>query len=81
MKVEFSLRAEKAFGALERNTRERIGRKLLEISKDPNRYIESLTDIPFDKVRIGNYRLFVKYYPAGERLFIGDIRHRSNAYK
>ncbi|MEK6953705.1 MAG: type II toxin-antitoxin system RelE/ParE family toxin [Candidatus Micrarchaeota archaeon] len=81
MPLEFSHRADKSFASLDKIMKERIAKKLLEIGNNPRRFIEGLTDLPFDKIRIGDYRLFVKLDKAKNTLFIADIVHRKNAYK
>ncbi|MFH0971770.1 MAG: type II toxin-antitoxin system RelE/ParE family toxin [Candidatus Micrarchaeota archaeon] len=81
MPVEFSLQAEKSFAMMDKPIKERIAKKLLEIAKNPPRFILSLKGLPFEKIRIGDYRLFVKYDFRSNRLFIIDIKHRSVAYK
>ncbi|MFH1257321.1 MAG: type II toxin-antitoxin system RelE/ParE family toxin [Candidatus Micrarchaeota archaeon] len=81
MRIEFSLQAEKSFSAIDKPIRERMLKKLLEIEKDPARFIQDLKGLPFDKIRIGDYRLFVKFEPQRSLLFIADIKHRSVAYK
>ena len=56
---------------------ERIVRKIKAIKNNPERYIFFLVNN--NKIRIGDYRLFVDY-KNGE-LKIYSIKHRKNAYK
>lgn len=59
----------------------RIVKKINEIIRNPEHYLESLKDINVKKIRIGNYRLFVDYLKEENKLKIYSIRHRKNAYK
>ncbi len=45
------------------------------------RYLEPLKGHDFYKIRVGDYRLFVDYYPEKDRLIVRMIEHRSRAYK
>ena len=57
----FSSRVEEQFSDLNGDTQERIVSKLDEIVssewREPDDYLEPLTDSPFQKLRIGSYRL------------------------
>ena len=60
----------------------RIYRKIdKEVILNPQRYLETLAARDEDKIRVGDYRLFVTYDKAADTLFIRAIRHRRNAYK
>ncbi|MFW6311670.1 MAG: type II toxin-antitoxin system RelE family toxin [Nanoarchaeota archaeon] len=59
----------------------RIIKKIEEISNNVKRYIEPLKDIEEDKIRVGKFRLFVKYDEKEDVLKIYTIKHRKNAYK
>ncbi|MEK6843238.1 MAG: type II toxin-antitoxin system RelE/ParE family toxin [Candidatus Micrarchaeota archaeon] len=81
MPIGFSIRAEKIFSTLEKAVKERIGKKLIEIENNPSRYVQNLTGLPLEKIRIGDYRLFVELDLGNNSIFIADIKHRKNAYK
>ena len=66
---------------LDRHIASRIVRKVKEIKLNPERYIFSLVNIGVLKIRIGDYRLFVNYYPSKKELVIRSIKHRKKAYK
>ncbi len=59
----------------------RIVKKIDYIKEFPERYIFSLVQNENNKIRIGNYRLFVDYDIKQDKLSIYSIRHRKNAYK
>ncbi|MBI5390982.1 type II toxin-antitoxin system RelE/ParE family toxin [Candidatus Woesearchaeota archaeon] len=44
-------------------------------------YLETLVNLDFYKIRIGDYRLFVDYSTIEDKLVIRAIRHRKDAYK
>jgi len=58
---------------------ERIVRKIKAIKNNPERYIFFLVNKNNNKIRIGDYRLFVDYKES--KLKIYSIKHRKNAYK
>ncbi len=59
---------------------ERIVKKIKSVKESPERYIFSLIS-KGNKIRIGDYRLFVDYDSEKNKLKIYSIRHRKNAYK
>ena len=60
----------------------RIFKKVdLEISINAERYLKNLINFDANKIRIGDYRLFVDYYKKEDKLIIRSIKHRKNAYK
>jgi mRNA-degrading endonuclease RelE of RelBE toxin-antitoxin system len=67
---------------LDKNNSSRIVNKMdNEIKINPKRYVLPLMNKKESKIRIGNYRLFVNYLKAENKLIILSIRHRKNAYK
>ena len=61
---------------------ERIVNKVdTEIKLNPARYLEHLESMPYKKIRIGNYRIFVEYDSSKDELTIYLVKHRKNAYK
>ncbi len=66
---------------LEKKEADRIINKMRIISQNVKRYLEGLKNIDENKIRIGDYRLFVEYEPIYDILKIYTIKHRKNAYK
>ena len=76
---------QKAIDFLEKlpeNESERIVKKVdSEIKFNVLHYLEHLENMPYKKIRIGNYRLFVEYDISKDELIIYLIKQRKNAYK
>ncbi len=81
MLVQYSQNADKQLEALPQTDKERITKKLIEISKNPKRYIEGLTNLEYKKIRIGHLRLLMLYVEKENKLFIREILQRKKAYK
>lgn len=74
-------RAADVLRKLPKDDAERIVAKLRHIALNVERYLEKVVGQNFNKVRIGDYRLFVDFDRGADLLFIRDLRHRRNAYK
>ncbi|MEA3248455.1 MAG: type II toxin-antitoxin system RelE/ParE family toxin [Nanoarchaeota archaeon] len=57
----------------------RIVKKIKSIKLNPQRYIFSLVNIGYSKIRVGDYRIFVEF--ENNVLTVRTIKHRKNAYK
>lgn len=81
----FSPRAEGQFSNLNQDIQERIVSKLDEVVssewREPDDYLEPLTDSPFQKLRVGGYRLGCRMVRDEKMLRVESIRKRSGAYK
>lgn len=79
--VLVSQTARDALEELPPNVQNRIKDKLLgEVTSDPDRYCRSMTGSPYDRIRIGNYRVVVDWNRAKDELRIVDIGHRNSIY-
>lgn len=67
--------------ALEPEIRKRIIKKLGSIVKNPLRFVEKLTDYPFFKLRIGDYRAILDIKQKEQQIVVILIAHRSKIYK
>lgn len=80
----FAPRAAEQFEGCEHHVQDRITSKLDEIVDDPWRepseYLEPLSGGPFEKLRIGQYRLACVLNRDGRMLEVHRIEHRSGAY-
>lgn len=80
----FSPRAEDQFSTLDPETQARIIAKLDEVVtsewRDPGDFLEPLTGSPFEKLRIGGYRLGCRLRPDERVLRVESIRKREGAY-
>ena len=81
---QFSPRADDQFDQLDAETQQRIVTKLDEIVdsewRDPGDYLEPLTGGPFQKLRVGGYRLGCRLLTDEQLLRVESIRKREGAY-
>ncbi|OIB59123.1 type II toxin-antitoxin system RelE family toxin [Natrialba sp. SSL1] len=81
---KFTSRAATQFESLDPHTQDRIVTKLDEIVnsewRDPDDFLEPLTGGPFDKLRIGQYRVACIPNHGADTLEVHRIEHRSGAY-
>jgi mRNA-degrading endonuclease RelE of RelBE toxin-antitoxin system len=82
---EFSPRAENQFAQVDSDTQQRIIDKLDEVVssewRDPDEFLEPLTNSPFQKLRVGGYRLGCRLYRESMTLRVESVRKREGAYK
>lgn len=80
----FSPRAEEQFSRLDVEARQRITSKLDEVVssewREPGDYLEPLTNSPFQKLRVGDYRLGCRLLDEDRTLRVESVRKRSGAY-
>lgn len=80
----FSQTAAAQFEAREGHVQDRIVTKLDEVVeaqwRDPGDHLEPLTGGPFDKLRVGQYRLACVINRQANALEVHRIEHRSGAY-
>ncbi|MCH7659158.1 MAG: type II toxin-antitoxin system RelE/ParE family toxin [Euryarchaeota archaeon] len=82
---QFAPRAQTSFDKLDPHEQDRITSKLDEIVADewrePGDYLEPLTGVPHDKLRIGVFRLGCQTDRSGSVLAVLEIEKRPGAYK
>lgn len=64
----------------ETETSKRIRNKLHEITDFPEHYLRTLTNSPYYRLRVGDYRVIIEWDKENDELFVRDIRHREGAY-
>lgn len=80
--IKWDPKAEEFLEKLDRQISVRIYNTVdKRISKDVKRHLEPVKGHDFMKIRVGDYRLFVDYYPEEDILEIRMVDHRSKAYK
>lgn len=81
---EFSPRADDQFSRLEPDVQERVVSKLDEVVssewREPGDFLEPLSGSPFQKLRVGDYRLGCRLMRDDAVLRVESIRKRSGAY-
>lgn len=79
-----SPRADSQFNQLDEETQQRIVSKLGEVVssewRDPDDFFEPLTGSPFQKLRVGEYRLGYRLRHDEQVLRVESIRKREGAY-
>lgn len=79
-----SPRADDQFDQLDGQTQQRLVAKLDEVVssewRDPEEFLESLTNAPFQKLRVGDYRLGCRLRREEQTLRVESIRKREGAY-
>ena len=81
---KFAPRAADQFAGLDHHVQDRIVSKLDEVVtsewREPSEYLEPLTGGPFEKLRVGQYRLACVLDHQTQILEVHRIEHRSGAY-
>jgi mRNA interferase RelE/StbE len=82
---EFSSRAEDQFEQLDSDTQQRIIDKLDDVVnsewRDPDDFLEPLSNSPFQKLRVGGYRLGCRLLRDSKTLRVESVRKRDGACK
>lgn len=82
---EFSPRAETQFSQLTAESQQRIIDKLDEVVssewRSPDEFLDPLTNSPFQKLRVGDYRLGCRIHSDSQTLRVESVRKRDGAYK
>jgi len=60
---------------------DRIIKKIDIVKENPKHFIEGLSEMPVDKIRIGDYRILVDLLEKENILAIRALGHRKNVYK
>ncbi|MBI2631402.1 type II toxin-antitoxin system RelE/ParE family toxin [Candidatus Pacearchaeota archaeon] len=66
---------------LPQNIIDRILKKLDQVIENPKHFIEGLSEMPVDKIRVGDYRILVDLIEKEKILLIRTLGHRKNIYK
>lgn len=81
----FSPRADDQFAQLDSESKQRLTSKLDEVVssewREPADFLEPLTNSPFQKLRVGDYRLGCRLLREERTLRVESIRQREGAYK
>lgn len=67
----------------EPDVRDRIMKKLRSIEDFPDHYLKRLSNSPYYRLRVGDYRIVIDWQREEnpEVLFVREIGHRRNVYK
>ena len=64
----------------EPDVRDRIMKKLHDITDFPDHYLKRLSGSPYYRLRVGDYRVIIDWRKEDDELFVRDIGHRRNVY-
>ena len=64
----------------EPNVRDRIMNKLHDIEDFPDHYLKRLSESPYYRLRVGDYRVIIDWRKDDGELFVREIGHRRNVY-
>jgi mRNA interferase RelE/StbE len=80
--VEYSQQAVEQLESLEDEVAQRIVRKLDDVVWKPDHYLLRLTDSPYYRLRVGDYRVVIDWRRDEDPdvLFVRDVGHRRNIY-
>lgn len=78
--VVYSDRAVEWLEDAEKETQERIIKKLDEVKDFPEHYITRMSGRPYYRLRVGDYRVIIDWQKDKDRLFIRSIGHRDGVY-
>ena len=77
--LRYAQRATEQLQDLEREHRERILTKLEGIVDWPDHYLEPLSNHPYHRLRVGDYRVIVNW-ERDEEIRVLAVGHRRNVY-
>ncbi len=80
-KIEFSRKVLKDVKKLPKDVLTRVREKLELIKKDPWKYSEPLVNLPYRKVRVGDYRIIIDIRSRDKKIVVLMIEHRKKIYK
>jgi len=78
--VVYSDRAFEWLEDAEKETQERIVKKLDSIKDFPEHYLTHLSGRPYYRLRVGDYRVIVDWQKEEDELFVRRIGHREGVY-
>lgn len=64
----------------EPEVRDRIRKKLRDITDFPDHFLTRLSGSPYYRLRVGDYRVIVDWRKDDDELFVREIGHRRNVY-
>jgi len=80
-KIEFSRRVLKDVRKLPKDVLARVRETLKPIKQDPWKHLEPLVNLPYRKIRVGDYRVIVDIRQQEKKIVVLMIDHRKKVYK
>lgn len=82
VEINYSQQAAEQLEDLDSEAAERIVSKLDDVVWQPDHYLKRLTDSPYYRLRVGDYRVIIDWQrnEDPEVLFVRRVGHRRNIY-
>lgn len=82
VEINYSQQAAEQLEDLDSEAAERIVSKLDDVVWQPDHYLKRLTDSPYYRLRVGDYRVIIDWQrnEDPEMLFVRRVGHRRNIY-
>ncbi|HIH09221.1 MAG TPA: type II toxin-antitoxin system RelE/ParE family toxin [Candidatus Diapherotrites archaeon] len=78
--IIFTHKARKDFLSLEKQSQQRIAKKLDGAKANPEKEFEALADCDYSKTRVGDYRIIAMLDFEKKEVTVHRIGHRKNIY-
>lgn len=79
--VIWSEKSVKQLEKIDKKTAQKIYNSILECIEDPFRFVIRLTNSPFYRMRVGNYRIILDLQQNKMIVFVVEADHRGQIYK
>ncbi|KEQ55950.1 putative toxin RelE2 protein [Marine Group I thaumarchaeote SCGC AAA799-E16] len=79
--VIWSEKSVKQLEKIDKKTSQRIFDAVLECADDPFKNVTRLTNSPFYRLRVGNYRVILDLQQSRMIIFVVETDHRGRIYK
>jgi mRNA interferase RelE/StbE len=79
--IIWSVKSIKQLDKLDSKHSQRIIRAIIECADDPFRFVVRLTNSPFYRLRVGDYRVIMDLQQNKLIIFVVELDHRSGIYK
>ena len=66
---------------LDRSIAKRIFKAVDRLENDPSRGVSRIVNSPYDKLRVGDYRVILDIQGRQLRILVVKVGHRKNVYK
>ena len=81
--IRFTPRAQRDFSALDRTVQQRLRRHIDRLAGNPFPIgaKKLLAEAPFDRIRVGDYRVIYQVEASERRVIVVKIGHRKEVYR
>lgn len=79
--ITWSVKSIKQLEKLDTKNPQKIIHSILDCANDPFRFVIRLTNSPFYRLRVGDYRVIMDLQQNNLIIFVIELDHRSRIYK